>query len=90
MLGELVALVRSLEPPPPQTVSIADITVKNTAPVDEMVRRLESFGAVVIERAADAQLMDRVEAELGATGAWGPGAELTGAALCPDGCSWLR
>ena len=70
VLGELVALVRSLEPPPPQTVSVADITVQKAAPVDEMVRRLESFGAVVIERAADNHLMNRVEAELEAAGAW--------------------
>lgn len=67
----LVALVRSLEPPPPASTTVADITVERDASLEDMLERLHTVGALVIKDAADPALLQQVDSELGAAGAWG-------------------
>ncbi len=66
----LIALVRSLEPPPAETVVVADITVERNASLEDVLMRLHTIGAVVIKDACSPELLHKVDAELGAAGAW--------------------
>jgi ectoine hydroxylase-related dioxygenase (phytanoyl-CoA dioxygenase family) len=68
--ADLLALVRSLEPPPPSVARVEDFTVPRTASVGEVVARLDRFGACVIERCAEEALVAQVEADLEPWGAW--------------------
>jgi hypothetical protein len=69
-VARLVKLVRSLEPPPPQSVTADDLTVPNTTPVAELVERLNTYGAVIIENAADEATIAEVEGALAAVEAF--------------------
>lgn len=69
--AELLALVSSLEPPPPSTATVDQITVDaRTATIEEMGEILERVGAVVITNAAPLELMDALDAQLEEAGAW--------------------
>ena len=66
----LVALVRSLEPPPSASATVADITVGRDASIEDVLMRLHTIGAVVIKDACSPELLQQVDAELGSAGAW--------------------
>ncbi len=66
----LISLVRSLEPPPPTSAVVADITVERDASIEDVLMRLHTIGAVVIKDACSAELLQQVDAELEAAGAW--------------------
>ena len=68
--GALKALVTSLEPPPPGSVTVADLSVERTASPEEMVSKLHEYGAVVIRHAAEESLIAQIDAELEPWGAW--------------------
>ena len=71
MLTSLVSLATSLEPPSPETCTVADITVSPADGVDIMVSRLEEFGAGIIKQAAPESLIAQTELELTQVGAFG-------------------
>ena len=66
----LISLVHSLEPPPPASTVVADITVERNASIEDVLVRLHTIGAVVIKDACSADLLQQVDAELEAVGAW--------------------
>ena len=43
--GELLQLARSLEPPPPSAATVADLSVERDASVQEIVTKLDRYGA---------------------------------------------
>lgn len=71
VLASLASLAYSLEPGPPETCTVADITVQPSDGIDAMVGRLEEFGAVIIEAAAPESLIAQTELELTSAGAFG-------------------
>jgi hypothetical protein len=69
--AELLALVSSLEPPPPASATVEQITVDvHTTTVEKMSEILERVGAVVITNAASQELMDAIDVQLEEAGAW--------------------
>ena len=69
--AELLALVSFLEPPPPSSATVEQITVDaRTATIEEMSEILERVGAVVITNAASQELMDAIDVQLEEAGAW--------------------
>ena len=69
--AELIAIVEALEPPPPSSVTVDEITCDPAIhTVEEMGRVLETFGALVILNAADEATMAAVDAQLEEAGAW--------------------
>ena len=68
--ASLLELVGSLEPPPPEAATLEDLVVEPTTPLEEMISRLHTFGAVVIKNAADPALVDAVDSEVGRHGGW--------------------
>ena len=68
--ASLLELVGSLEPPPPEAAALEDLVVDPTTPLEEMISRLHTFGAVVIKNAADPALVDAVDSEVGRHGGW--------------------
>ena len=68
--GELLQLARSLEPPPPSAATVADLSVERDASVQEIVTKLDRYGACVIKHAADEALVRQIDEELEPFGAW--------------------
>ena len=68
--GELLQLARSLEPPPPSAATVPMLSVERDASVQEIVSKLDTYGACVIKHAADEALVRQIEEELEPFGAW--------------------
>ena len=63
-------LADSLRPPPSTGVTVADLSVGRDASVEAIVERLDRYGACVIERLASDELIEQVEVQCTAAGAW--------------------
>ena len=69
--SNLIALIRELEPPSPQTVKLEDLTIPAPdAREDDVVRCLQRYGACIIEKLAPEELLSELDAELEVLGIW--------------------